>query len=273
MIDFVFFTGMSLGSGISGKINTKFGYEAIYGSACILQILAMLYAIIFVKDTSKIKKETRENSETPLEKEEKSKKQATLSQIFSFKHIRESFGVAFKSRQGGVRHVILILISMFGLYTVANGISNINIQYARAKFEWTNGTDSFNEEWAQLQSIGTVFNLFAIGGLMPIMTQVLKLNDLSITAICVLSSMAGITTILLAENFMVLYLANFLRMFSDVVTVGIRSALTKIVGEKDIGKVFACVSKYKLLLFSKLPVKSANSSMHLILKEEKRRRK
>ncbi len=30
-------------------------------------------------------------------------------------------------------------------------------------------------------------------------------------------------------------------MFSDVTTVGIRSALSKIVGETDVGKVFACV--------------------------------
>jgi len=43
-------------------------------------------------------------------------------------------------------------------------------------------------------------------------------------------------------------------MFSDVVTVGIRSTLTKIVGEKDVGKVFACVGAIQALvgLFSPL---------------------
>ena len=88
-----------------------------------------------------------------------------------------------------------------------------------------------------VQSTGTVFNLFAIGALMPIMTQILRMRDLSITAFCVTSSMTGITTILLATDYHFLYLANFLKMFSDVVTVGIRSALTKIVGERDVGKV------------------------------------
>ena len=153
-------------------------------------------------------------------------------------HIKESFGVAFKKRQGGIRHVVLILISLFGLYSFANnGISSINIQYARAKFNWTEGTDNFNKEYSRLQSIGTVFNLFAIGVLMPIMTQILKMRDLSITAFCVTSSITGITTILLANDYHFLYLANFFRMFSDVVTVGIRSVLTKIVGERDVGKV------------------------------------
>ena len=42
---------------------------------------------------------------------------------------------------------------------------------------------------------------------------------------------------MLAENYLLLYLANFLRMFSDVTTVGIRSALTKLVGSSDTGKV------------------------------------
>ena len=89
-------------------------------------------------------------------------------------------------------------------------------------------------------SIGTVFNLFAIGVLMPIMTQVLKLSDLTITAFCVFSSFTGITTILLAGlagHYKYLYLANAFRMFSDVTTVGIRSALSKLVGSSDVGKV------------------------------------
>ena len=65
---------------------------------------------------------------------------------FSLSHIKESFSVAFKRRQGGIRHVVIILISLFGLNSFANnGISNVNIQYARAKFTWAEGSDSFNK--------------------------------------------------------------------------------------------------------------------------------
>ena len=131
----------------------------------------------------------------------------------------------------------MILISLFGMYSFANnGISSINIPYARAKFHWDN-SDQFNEWWSALQSLGTVFNLVAIGLVMPVLTQVFKLRDMTITAVCVASSFLGITMILLATKQELLYLANFLRMFSDVVSVGIRSALTKIVGENDVGKV------------------------------------
>ena len=56
---------------------------------------------------------------------------------------------------------------------------------------------------------------------------------------------------MLAENYKLLYLANFFRMFSDVTTVGIRSALTKLVGSSDTGKVrkFFIVHTYILPYF------------------------
>ena len=195
-----------------------------------------------------------------------------LRSMFNFNRLKESFLVAFKRREGGLRHVIVICLSLFGMYSIANNsLGPVNIPYAKAKFTWKNGksllllsykiihflkkmchktfaisgTDSFSEEYAKVDSIGVVFNLFAIGVLMPIMTQILKLSDLTITAVCVFSSFSGIITIMLAENYLFLYLANFLRMFSDVTTVGIRSALTKLVGSSDTGKVstfIRCVS-------------------------------
>merc|ERR1712079_472261 len=181
--------------------------------------------------------------------DEADEEKASCCSIFSLSHIKESFSVAFKRRQGGIRHVVIILISLFGLNSFANnGISNVNIQYARAKFTWAEGSDSFNKVWAQLHSIGTVFNLFALGVLIPIMTQFLKMKDLSITGFCVISSLAGLVTLLLASSYKLLYLANFFRMFADVTTIGIRSALSKIVGEKDVGKVFACVGAIQALV-------------------------
>ena len=223
-------------SGVSGKISTRFGYGAIYGTAGVLQFLALTYAIFFVKESTDIRDYKGMTSADSNGDKKKEKRTPSCQSIFST--MAQSFGVAFQKRDGGLRHIVIILIALFGLYGFANnGISSINIQYARARFTWEDGSDDFNEWWASLQSIGTVFNLFAIGVLMPIMTQVLKLKDLTIVSFCILSSLAGIMTFLIAKVAVLLYLANFLRMFSDVVTVGIRSTLTKIVGQQDVGKV------------------------------------
>ena len=231
------------GSGVSGKIQTAFGFEAIYGSAAVLHVLAMAYGFFFLKDSHYIKKRKgmpTNSSDTDLTTTGNSPSQESkpirIGDIFNFRNIIESFKVAFRKREGGIRHIVIILIALFGMYNFSNGISNININYAKKRFQW-NTTDEFTETWSIVQSASTGFNLFAIGVIMPFMTQVLKMRDLSITAVCVSSSMLGVTTILLAHKYQLLYLAYFLRMFSDVVTVGIRSALTKIVGQNDVGKV------------------------------------
>ena len=186
---------------MSGKISTRFGYGAIYGSAGVLQFLALTYAIFFVKESTDIRdyKGMTSDSSTNVDKAAAAEKRIPSCQSI-FSTMAQSFGVAFQKRDGGLRHIVIILIALFGLYGFANnGISSINIQYARARFTWEEGSDDFNEWWASLQSIGTVFNLFAIGVLMPIMTQVLKLKDLTIVSFCILSSLAGIMTFLIAK--------------------------------------------------------------------------
>ena len=72
---------------------------------------------------------------------------------------------------------------------------------------------------------------------MPIMTQVLVLNDLTITTICLTSRLLSMVCILLAPVPAFLYVASVIGMFSEMTTTSIRSALTKIVGASDIGKV------------------------------------
>lgn len=265
LLDFVFYSGLAAGEGVSGEISARFGYEAIYGLGATFQCLAIGYCFFFVKE-SRNTQPTKDNYSTIANKspskgstEEQNLNETEIrstspTSFFSLTHIKESFGVAFKSRPGGIRHVVIILIFLFGFNTFANvGISSINVTYARKKFTW-GGTDEFNKIWAQLHSIGTVFNLFALGVLIPIMTQVLKMKDLSITIFCVISSLAGLGTLLLAKSYKLLYLANFLRMFADVTTIGIRSTLSKIVGEKDVGKVFACIGAIQAIFGLMSPI-------------------
>merc|ERR1719189_1112709 len=53
-LDFVFFVGMSIGAGVSGEISSEFGYEVIYGAGAALQLLAIFYAVFFVKESKKL---------------------------------------------------------------------------------------------------------------------------------------------------------------------------------------------------------------------------
>ena len=63
------------------------------------------------------------------------------------------------------------------------------------------------------------------------------LHDLTITTICLSSALGSLVVILLAKVPEVLYVSAITRLFAEMTTTSIRSALTKIVGSQDIGKV------------------------------------
>ena len=77
---------------------------------------------------------------------------ATLSEIFTFKNVKESFGVAFRRREGGIGHVVVLLISIFSLYMLAGmGIGVVSYPYAREKFAWES-TEYFTSWWSTYSS-------------------------------------------------------------------------------------------------------------------------
>ena len=162
----------------------------------------------------------------------------TFKNVFSFDHIKQSFKVLLKKRDDGTRHLIILLVLSFGLHSLASsGAGNITIQYIRRKFTWHGGEEELNDWLATFNAVGTVFSAIAIGAILPIMSQVLKLNDLVITVICLTSFLLGLIATMLAKIANIMYLANFLQMFAPLATTAIRSALTKIVGSNDTGKV------------------------------------
>ena len=77
----------------------------------------------------------------------------------------------------------------------------------------------------------------SLAAILPIMTQAVKLHDLTITAICLSIALGSLICILLARNPEILYLAAVIRSFAEMTTTSIRSAITKIVGNQDVGKV------------------------------------
>ena len=76
-----------------------------------------------------------------------------------------------------------------------------------------------------------------LGVVLPIFTQYLKLNDLVITTICVISFILGLMTMWLANKAYMLFFAAGVQVFASLATTSIRAALSKVVNKKDIGKV------------------------------------
>ena len=181
-------------------------------------------------------------------KNDDKKKDLTFKNVFSLENLKSSFTVAFKKREDGSRHFIVMLILLFGMYSFANiGVSIINVPYIKKQFIWDNPED-FNEFWSTYNSLQTGLNVVSIGLVLPLFTKVMKLNDLTIVFISLSSLFGAIAIILVAEDYRWIYLSCVLKMFSDITTISVRACLTKVVDKDDIGKVFACVGAVQAMV-------------------------
>jgi len=256
VIDFVFFTGLAIGTGVAGRVNEYGGFKAIYSIGLVCQFLAFIYGILAIKENKKtlefddklvqcVEDGTNRNHSVSGKQKPRA---MTFRSVFSLEHIKNSFGVVFKPREDGSRHFIVLLVASFAIYTYANtGTILINLPYAKQQFIWA-GDIQFNNWWAIYFSVTQICQAVGIGAVMPIFTQFLKMNDLVITTVCVISFILGLITTSLAHNAHVLYVAAGLQVFASLATTSIRAALSKIVHRKDIGKIFASVGCTQALI-------------------------
>ena len=169
--------------------------------------------------------------------ETKDKKHVKWMQMFSLEHVKSSFSVVFKRRPDGSRHFVAMLVLLFGLHSLAsNGVQSITTPYIKQHFAWSDDI-TLNNWLATFGSIGTVLSAIGIGLILPLLSQVLKFNDMVITQICLVSFLGGLMITLSAKVPWVLYIAAGVQMFAMLTTTAIRAALTKIVSSDDTGKV------------------------------------
>ena len=98
-------------------------------------------------------------------------------------------------------------------------------------------------------SFQTILNCFSLGMVLPIFSQILKLDDLTITTICLVSGLGSLVCILIAKIPEVLYLSAVIKIFSEMTTTSIRSGITKVVGRQDVGKVRVVIAKLYTMLY------------------------
>lgn len=246
-MDAIFSLALTLGLKLSGVL-LSLGFAPIYGLSIGLEVVGLLYGLIFLKNSLKIRRAKEaamqgmtleEYLETHPDKDKNKRK--GVAGICDFSHVVASFKCMFKRRELHMRHVVVMLVVMFGLYSVISaGAQTIDYSYIRKKFIWEDNSE-IPKWWSNYTSIGSILNVLAIAVLAPTMSKILGISDMFIVAFALTLHFFGFIVILVAEVKEVMWLARVLSMFSDVTTIGVRAALTKIVGGNDVGKIFACI--------------------------------
>ena len=153
----------------------------------------------------------------------------------------------FKTRPDGSRHLVVILVLLFGLFFFcSNVIYTIMTPYIKLTFQWDD-ENVLNTWLATFGSVQTILGALSLGLLLPLLSNVLKLNDLLITLICLLSMLAGLVITLSAKVPWVLYIAAVVQVGNQMTTTVLRSVMTKVVSCQDTGKVSKKIIQFEML--------------------------
>ena len=83
-----------------------------------------------------------------------------ICDIFDSKNIIACYNVALKEREGGIRHIIVIVIFLLGMNMLCGiGLGVVNYPYAREKFDWES-TDYFINWWSIYSSVQVELYLY-----------------------------------------------------------------------------------------------------------------
>ena len=85
----------------------------------VLSVALLALGVFFIKDTKKVLQQQRSVIAEQSEESADESKGSSFKDLFSLSHIKESFMTAFRKREGGLRHIVVILILTFGISGIA----------------------------------------------------------------------------------------------------------------------------------------------------------
>ena len=224
-------TGYAIGLLFSGRIYEAFGYITIFSTSLTFYTGAVIYMALFIKESKKKDDYNKDSPPTKL---------GCLS-LFDLSNIKGAIRTALAKREGNLRHILLLVVSLYfggGMAFESNILDN---QYVRQRFEW-NSTDDFNIWFSQYSSITSFMELFSLGVLLPFCTQILGISDGFLIFISAFMVFNGYIIMLTAPFANLLYLYSCFSIFKGYISLGTRSGLSKLVDESDVGKVLSLIS-------------------------------
>lgn len=223
--DGCYYAMASIGNYINGLVYTRFSYYGNFGFGLLAFSLGFLLALFQLKEPQKEKSDAG-----PGEGESK--------KLVSLENLTNSFKVLVKRRSGSLRHIVILLVAAFMCGML--GYTRMDYLYVRRKFTWENEGDMVTW-YTRLQSylsIGQIFSLFLV---LPLLLRFLKLHDMTIVLLAGGSMLTQALLYFFATSTKFILATVFFNLFAVLFSQPLRSSMTKIVGEGDVGAVFACV--------------------------------
>lgn len=219
--------GVPIGMALSGVVYTQLGFYGVFSISTVCYVLSFLYGLVVIKEAPR----------THVIRAEK-KAAAKVSpctafvEFFSFKHIADTFRIAFKkganNRQKRVAVLMIIVMVVIGpMY----GEMAVMYLFTRYRFNW-------NEvQFSMFSTYSMVTNLIGTMVSVGIFSHILKIDDALIGAVSCLSKILASFVYAFAATDWVLYIAPIVEIVNGTSFIAMRSIASKMVPTDELGKV------------------------------------
>jgi len=215
-----------IGNYINGPLFKQFGYYGSFGCGAFCFVSGFFFVLFFFKEPKK--------QAPPSESKDAGGRSAV-----SLKNVANSFSVLVKKREGGMRHIVILTYACFAMGSLTH--TGMDYLFFRRKFTWTD-EDSLISWYNHLRSYTAIGDVIALFVILPLLVRTLQLHDMTIVIIAVLSQAVKSLIYFFAGDKSSIYYVIGFSMLHCLNTQPLRSSMTKLVGQGDVGAIFACVA-------------------------------
>lgn len=217
-----------IGAASGGWIFNFCGYSAVFLLSTIGITLCLICVIFLLPETRGMGKKVSWGEK--------------IKNLFSYKTFTESFIATGRERpHKGKKQIILLIISMCFIIISSNSTVDISYLYVHHQFDWG------NTEYSTITAIYSVFAIILLVILVPLFKKI-KINDAFLGLIGTTSLMTKLVGIGISFTEGIFHIANLLGLLSACAPLAVRSRISKVVSNDDIGKVFSFVATAESLL-------------------------
>jgi len=222
VLDVAIIGGYTAGNFLSAVVYENWGFYGTFGTTICL-LVAVFFFILFCLDESR-----KPVAQSVLCSSDESE---VVEDVTLCTKIWEVMVAVVRRREGHTRAVILMLLTIMLIY-VGNGSADVNYLFTRKMFDWDESM--FTKVTTMITIIQSISSLV----LLPLLSYKLHVPDPVIGTLASCSSFAAILGIALSTSGNMYIFANCLGLMSTQVSTVIRSLLSKVVPDTELGKVY-----------------------------------
>ncbi|XP_076655497.1 putative peptidoglycan muropeptide transporter SLC46 [Halictus rubicundus] len=219
--------GIPIGMALSGILYMKLGFYGVFGISTVCYVLSFIYGLVVIKEPAKLHL-----------KQEKTDDQKRFSvcksilEFFAFKHIEETFKVAFKKgNHNRQKRVLVLMVVVMVVIGPVYGEMAVMYLYMRYRYHW-------NEvKFSMFTTFAMVTNLIGTAVSVGVFSHILKIDDAIVGIMSSMSKiLAGFVYAFATTDWMI-YLGAIVEIVNGTSFIAMRSIVSKLVSADELGKV------------------------------------